>query len=1197
MNFPSDICQKKMKSLDVDTHNYYGHTKKSSSSEPQKDRGWHRRHGRSSSTSTVKNKARITSRSRSASAELLDSSSVTSRSRSASAELMDSSSVTRRSRSVLPHNQDVKNVPKSLSRKNPDQHGSNRHPEAFSKRGQRRAHKRSFAKASLSRSSSSRRQRNVLAASDDRASLNLPSDRCQKKIKSLDVNTRTYYGHRKKSSSSEPQNDRGWHRRHGRSSSTSTVRNKAHITSRWRSASAESLDSSSVTSRSRSPSAESSSNLSNSSSERGVRIKVSMKNKKTGKRIWDNVHCCYFCNEKKTKLSKHLTDCHAKELDVEAIEKCEIGSSQRKLLLERLTRLGDYYYNLEVLLNRRGSLILIRRPNPSEASFLTYKDYGPCPGCLGFVRKRDLWRHAKACPHIKPTQDVESTRSNKLDKANMKEDSNLLLSSVLSSSTEVSFDKQILQKMTNDRIAEVAKQDTTIRNYGLFMYEKHCDSQRELIRQSMRILARLLIHLREQAKCKTAALEDYIVPDKFDDIVRSVKSLCCMQTDKYRNHCLVSPSFALKIGHHLKKCSQIVRGQALRERDEERAKDAEAFRDLYDLEWSVKISTHALSTLKTLQRNKPNLLPCATDLVKLRKYQDERMQSLMSGIESNPTQAVWRELAEITASSIIVFNKRRGGEATKMLVSDFNSRPLWHDTRREEFKSLLSPLELNLCKRLDLVQIPGKRKRTVPVLLHANDKEAIKSLIKHRNSAEVDENNPFVFAYPSRSSLEPMRGHDCLRRVAERAELKDPAVVRSTKLRKYVATVSQIFSLSEVELDWLADHLGHDIRTHRQYYRLHESTVTLAKVSKLLLAVEGGNPSQWKGRNLDDITLEDDFADNNSSDEEDCRINDGKCRPKDRENRPSNVDCSSSSCDENSGIDNEIMQSRANRKDNSTKTDTSKLKSSKIVTISRTEDKENNCPKDRENHPPNVDSGSSCDENSGKDNVMMQSRADRKKVDSTKTDTSKLKSSKKVAISRTENKEKYCLKDRENRPPNVDSGSSSSCDENSGIDNEMMQNCADRKDNSTKTDTSKLNSSKIATISRTEDKDNYCPKDCKNHPPNVESGSSCDENNGIDDEMMQNRVDRKKHNSTKTVTSKLNSSKKVTFSRTEWSRDENAAVFSFFRKIIQDPNGKPPGKKACEECMHSAKFHASRTWKHIKYKVKNIMDTDRARQR
>ena len=58
------------------------------------------------------------------------------------------------------------------------------------------------------------------------------------------------------------------------------------------------------------------------------------------------------------------------------------------------------------------------------------------------------------------------------------------------------------------------------------------------------------------------------------------------------------------------------------------------------------------------------------------------------------------------------------------------------------------------------------------------------------------------------------------------------------KLRRNIATMSQLAELNETGVDWLARHLGHDIRVHREYYRLQTSTITLAKVSKMLIAVD-----------------------------------------------------------------------------------------------------------------------------------------------------------------------------------------------------------------------------------------------------------------------------------------------------------------------------------------------------------------------
>ena len=51
-------------------------------------------------------------------------------------------------------------------------------------------------------------------------------------------------------------------------------------------------------------------------------------------------------------------------------------------------------------------------------------------------------------------------------------------------------------------------------------------------------------------------------------------------------------------------------------------------------------------------------------------------------------------------------------------------------------------------------------------------------------------------------------------------------------------------------------HLGHDVMVHRDFYRLHESTTELAKVSKLLMAVDSGNIRGVVGKSLAEMTVE-----------------------------------------------------------------------------------------------------------------------------------------------------------------------------------------------------------------------------------------------------------------------------------------------------------------------------------------------------
>lgn len=93
-------------------------------------------------------------------------------------------------------------------------------------------------------------------------------------------------------------------------------------------------------------------------------------------------------------------------------------------------------------------------------------------------------------------------------------------------------------------------------------------------------------------------------------------------------------------------------------------------------------------------------------------------------------------------------------------------------------------------------------------------------------------------------------------------------------MRKYVATISQLVDMNETEMGWLAKHLGHDLQIHKDFYRMQDSTLEMAVVGNLLMAIDEGRAHNFKGRNLRDITL-DDFPENR---EERCGIiNDTPC--------------------------------------------------------------------------------------------------------------------------------------------------------------------------------------------------------------------------------------------------------------------------------------------------------------------------------
>ena len=148
----------------------------------------------------------------------------------------------------------------------------------------------------------------------------------------------------------------------------------------------------------------------------------------------------------------------------------------------------------------------------------------------------------------------------------------------------------------------------------------------------------------------------------------------------------------------------------------------------------------------------------------------------------------------------------------------------------------------------------NKRGSHVPVLFNATAKAAVTLLVSKRREGVVPDSNCYVFAQPRSGSH--LRGADVIRKFANECGAQNPQALRGTDLRKHVATISQVLNLKENELDLLAQFMGHNIKVHREYYRLPSDTLQTAKVSKILLAMETGQQQQLTGKSLDDITVD-----------------------------------------------------------------------------------------------------------------------------------------------------------------------------------------------------------------------------------------------------------------------------------------------------------------------------------------------------
>lgn len=573
-------------------------------------------------------------------------------------------------------------------------------------------------------------------------------------------------------------------------------------------------------------------------------IRTSKKNQ-YGERIRRKAHCCYFCNKLYNDLSKHFIKKHASEGEVVKLLLMDKKSIDRRNGFIHLTRAGDYYHNCEVLIKKSGELILARLPTPTEKSIHAVNDYSPCPNCLGFMLKRHLWHHVKyGCTLTRNT--------NQLRRQIISESTALLVHTFSNIVVSEEFSNNIIIPLKNDIISMTCKQDNLIMKFGAMQFEKYHTTQNELIRQSMRQLGRLLIELRK-INTKIAFLSDWLIPKYFDHIVTAVRNICHATFSTKTRPKFDIPSLALKLGYSLRKCISIQKGVCLRKEDLNTVKTLNALLSIMDLEWSIKISSSALASLNNRKMNATALLPLTEDLIKFNCYLNKNLEVAKANLNEEINFTNWYRFATLVLTKIIIFNKRRSGEASRMTVHQYTTRPNWSDVCNAEFKNSLSSFEKELASKLTIVQIGGKRDKIVNVLLTKEMKDSVDLLLLHRNKF-VNSDNPYIFAR-SNPSIECIRGYECLKNLAHDAKLIRPEVINATTLRKYVATVCQIFNLTENETDWLARHLGHDIRVHREFYRLHDSSVELTKVSRILLAIEGGKAHEFSGKKLSEINI------------------------------------------------------------------------------------------------------------------------------------------------------------------------------------------------------------------------------------------------------------------------------------------------------------------------------------------------------
>nr|CAI5826301.1 unnamed protein product [Callosobruchus analis] len=212
--------------------------------------------------------------------------------------------------------------------------------------------------------------------------------------------------------------------------------------------------------------------------------------------------------------------------------------------------------------------------------------------------------------------------------------------------------------------------------------------------------------------------------------------------------------------------------------------------------WKFDVSSQAATDLNMQKWNKVTLVPLAGDLKLLKDCLLKEATLAVSKLQarSNDKKA-YIILLETIYCRLLLLNRRRPGELQRLLLHTYTAAINNGNCQGyEEFSEAISETEKCLMKSFKRIVIKGKRNRGVPVLISKDVSKHLDIVLECRKEV-INEANLYLFAKPD--SEEPILGYKVLKRYAALSGAKNPNALTCTRLRKHLATLTQLFNMSE----------------------------------------------------------------------------------------------------------------------------------------------------------------------------------------------------------------------------------------------------------------------------------------------------------------------------------------------------------------------------------------------------------------
>ena len=449
---------------------------------------------------------------------------------------------------------------------------------------------------------------------------------------------------------------------------------------------------------------------------------------------------------------------------------------------------GIYQFNINLLANNQAPQMRERRPVQKD-------ELRVCTECKGFFSNKYFFKHACKADTQLP-QPVKPILLKKVD-------------SRMDSDTEF---KEILNRFRVGEVGDFCRENYIVKMIGYrhFCLRKHeigkQDEVRKTVMAEMRELTKLFLHFKKLTN-EEKSVEEMFDRENLSELVDAVQQLVKIDDNKEKH------------GQKLFLDAIILRSvKALdlhyaETKQDGKKKELKYFRAAYK-SYSSNLYPSARQTCirNSLEKlRKPANLPNEEKLKELKQYITSEIPIINT--KFSVKQYAW--LRSLVVSRLTLFNARRGEEASRMLLEEWEEAEKGTWLPEDEVEKISDPAEQYLVNKFSLAYLHGKGKKYVPVLVPKDLVPSIRILKENRSEFGIRQENPFLFA--TKNGLSHCSGWHAVREVC--AEAGFDFNVTATKMRHRISSIYTSLDMSVEHRKIFLEHMGHEESVNKQNYQ------------------------------------------------------------------------------------------------------------------------------------------------------------------------------------------------------------------------------------------------------------------------------------------------------------------------------------------------------------------------------------------